>query len=408
MRILICGIDGYLGWSLAQHLKARGHEITGIDAGLRRKWVEEMESISIFEIPSIEDRCCYFDSVFGGALKVYPFSLARHDKLEDTIKESQPEAIVHLAEQPSAPFSMRSAASAAITQSNNVIGTLHLLHAIRDHAPDAHLLKIGTMGQYGTPSCLIPEGFFPDGSLWTDSVELPIGDISGLPFPQTPGSFYHASKCHDSVNIRCANRWWGIRATDIMQGVVYGTRIPLWNTLPERDRHVLRTRFDIDECFGTAINRFVASAIISQPLTLYGKGFQKRGFLPLCDSMQCLTIALENPPEVGEYRVWNQYEDIYDLTQLAETVASVATEFNLTPEIAHYENPRKELEDHVYQSVAQHLNEQGYQPTADMASVLREMFEDLIPLRERIESVRERIIPEVRWEGILRKSEVLP
>lgn len=391
MKIFIAGMDGYLGWSLALYLSARGHTISGCDNFSRRENVKKMFSHSIIPIP-INERHNAFRQEYGN-LDFHETDLMDYDGLTSIFRAIKPDAIVHLAEQPSAPFSMDGVSNAIYTQRNNVLGTLNLLYVMHQHCPDAHLLKLGTMGEYGTPPCDIPEGFFPDEAKFRGK------SLGGLPFPRQAGSWYHQSKVHDSNNIQFACKNWGLCSTDIMQGVVYGTRID------EMDDERLMTRFDIDESFGTAINRFCASVVIDEPMTLFGKGHQKRGFLPLRDSMQCLTIALKNPPEKGEYRVFNQFEEVYDLTELAYKVKDIARRFDIDAKICNYTNPRRELEEHYYNPDHQHLLDLGYQPTHDMDSELEQMFRDLIRFKSRIEQVREVIVPSIKWDNTRKKSD---
>ena len=260
--------------------------------------------------------------------------------------------------------------------------------------PDAHLIKLGTMGEYGTPNLDIPEGFF--------EIEYR-GRKDRLPFPRQAGSWYHQTKVHDSNNVMMACRIWNLRSTDIMQGVVFGTRID-----EMKDDERLLTRFDFDQCFGTAINRFCAEAVIGHPLSPYGKGHQLRGFLPLRDSMQCLTLTIDNPPESGEYRVFNQFEEVYDITVLAEKVQKVGTEMGLDVVIRNTENPRMEAEQHYYNPDHQHLLDLGYQPTHDMEQEMRVIFRDLIRYRLRIESKKHALLPDIFWDGRRKKASFLP
>jgi len=279
------------------------------------------------------------------------------------------------------------------TQQNHVINNLNILWAMKEAASAAHLIKLGTMGEYGTPAVDIPEGFF--------EVEFR-GRKDRLPFPRQAGSWYHQSKVHDSHNTDFASKIWGIRATDIMQGVVFGTRIPEMG-----DDMRMRTRLDFDQCFGTAINRFCCQAVIGHPLTLYGLGMQRRGFLPLADSMQCLALAVENPPEAGEYRVFNQFENAYSISELAQLVKCVAADIGLSVEINRYVNPRTELEDHYYKPDRQHLLDLGYQPTRVIQSVVRETLLELLDNKGRIEGHADVLIPDIRWDGVHRRSEVI-
>ena len=393
MRVFIAGMDGYLGWPLAQSLTARGHEVSGIDAGFRRRWVTEMGSHSALPIVPIEERLEALAEASGLVAHVASGDLTEAGLLYQLFETLRPQAIVHLGQCPSAPYSMIDVEHAAWVQQNNVIGTLRLLYAMRDVVPDAHLLKLGTMGEYGTPGIDIPEGFF--------EVEYR-GRRDRLPFPRQAGSWYHWSKVHDSNNVMFACRIWGLRATDVMQGVVYGTRI---DEMGDDPRHV--TRLDFDQAFGTAINRFCCQAVIGEPLTLFGRGTQRRGFLPLRDSVQCLTLAIENPPEPAEYRVFNQFEECYGIAELAHKVVAAARELGLSPSIVHIENPRTEAESHYYRPDHRKLLDLGYRPTHDMGAELRIMLTDLLPHRSRIEEKRELLLPDIRWDGTRRPSRPL-
>ncbi len=391
MRVFIAGMDGYLGWALAQYLTARGHTVAGADLFLRRKWVEEMSSWSATPISSMEVRLKAFEETHGQAPLFWEGNLVDYSFVERIFKEFQPEAIVHLGEMPAAPYSMVDIEHATFTMNNNIIGTLNMLFAMRDITPDAHMVKLGTMGEYGTPNVDIPEGFF--------EIEYR-GRKDVLPFPRQAGSWYHQTKVHDSNNVLFACKIWGLRSTDIMQGVVFGTRI---DEMGDDER--LLSRFDFDESFGTAINRFCAMSVVGHPLTPFGKGDQKRGFLPMRDSMQCLTLAIENPPEkAGEYRVFNQFEEVYNINELASKVVKVSGELGIEgAEVRNLENPRMEMEEHYYNPDHQHLLDLGYQPTHDMEAELRIMLTDLMKYRDRIEAKRAALIPEIRWDGTRRK-----
>ena len=393
MRVFIAGMDGYLGWSLAQYLAARGHQVAGADLFLRRQWVEEMGSCSATPIVPMKERLAALKESRGLEPKFWEADLRDYSAVERIFKEFQPDAVVHLGECPSAPYSMVDVHHATFVQVNNVVSTFNLMFAIRDLRPEAHLLKLGTMGEYGTPNVDIPEGFF--------EIEYR-GRRDRMPFPRQPGSFYHLSKVHGSNNIMFACKVWKLRATDVMQGVVFGTRIDEMGS----DERLL-TRLDFDESFGTAINRFCCQAVIGHPLTPFGRGHQKRGFLPLRDSMQCLNLALDNPPQPGEYRVLNQFEEVYDLTELAEKVRRVAGQLGLKVEIHNLENPRKEMEEHYYKPDHQNLRDLGYKPTHDVEAEMKIMLTDLMKYRERIEAKKEVLIPKIRWDGTRHKVEYL-
>ncbi len=393
MKIMITGVDGYLGWSLAIHLAKRGHTVGGIDNYSRRAWVGESGSQSAIPIASMADRLKAFASTFDQPLRFFRGDLTDYDFVCDAYRAFKPDAIVYLGEMPSAPYSMIDVHHAVFTQTNNVVGTLITLYAMKATCPDAHLLKLGTMGEYGTPNLDIPEGFF--------EIEYR-GRTDRLMFPRRAGSWYHQSKVHDTNNVEMACRIWDLRSTDIMQGVVYGTRIEGM----EHNDH-LRTRFDFDQCFGTAINRFCAQAVIGLPITPFGLGRQRRGFLPLKDSMQCLTLALENPPNAGEYRTFNQFEETYSIMELAEKVQAVGREAGFDVPIRRLENPRVEAEDHYYNPDHQHLLDLGYRPTRDMEAEIRTILEDLRPHADRILERRDAHFPDITWAGERRRSAYL-
>lgn len=385
MRVFIAGVDGYLGWSLSVYLGSRGHEVSGCDLFLRRDWVAEMGSQSATPIRRMTERLEAFRDNFKTNLQFRRGDLRDYNFVLNCFRSFQPEAIVHLGEMPSAPYSMVDVQHAVFTQMNNLVGTLNILYAMKESCPNAHLVKLGTMGEYGTPNIDIPEGFF--------TIEYR-GRKDTLPFPRQAGSWYHQTKVHDSHNIAFACKIWGLRSTDIMQGVVFGTRI---DEMGDDER--LLTRFDFDQCFGTAVNRYCAEAVIEHPLTPFGKGWQKRGFLPLRDSMQCLTLAIENPPKEGEYRVFNQFEEVYSVTELAQKVKKVGEHLGLNVDIRNLENPRKEMEEHYYNPDHKHLLDLGYKPTHDIEKELEIVLKDLMRYRSRIEARREALIPDIRWDG---------
>lgn len=390
MRVFIAGLDGYLGWTLAQHLASRGHKVGGADLFLRRAWVEEMGSWSATPIALMPERLAAFKNRFGVDLLFREGDLRDYQFVERTLEEFQPDAVVHLGECPSAPYSMIDVHHAAFVQTNNLVSTFNLIFAIRDHLPQAHLLKLGTMGEYGTPNVDIPEGFF--------EIEYR-GRRDTMPFPRQPGSIYHLSKVHGSNNVMFACKVWKLRATDVMQGVVFGSHVAAMGS----DQRLL-TRLDFDEAFGTAINRFCCQAVIGHPITVFGKGHQKRGFLPLRDAVQCLALAVESPPAESEYRVLNQFESVYDLTDLALTVQRVSARLGMEVEVRSLENPRREMEAHYYNPDRKGLLELGYKPSGDIEREIAGMLTDLAKYRSRIEAKRDVLVPKIRWSGRRRSS----
>lgn len=393
MRVFIAGIDGYLGWALAQYMTAQGHEVAGADKMMRRDWVAEVESTSAIPIASRTERIAAFKEQFGKTIDFREGDLTDYNFVRGFFEDFQPEAIVHLAQMPSAPYSMMDVEHAVWTHTNNVSNNLNILYAIKEVVPDAHLVKLGTMGEYGQPNVRIPEGFF--------EVEY-MGRKDKLWFPRAAGSWYHQTKVHDSHNTWFATKIWGLRATDIMQGVVFGTRFPGLGDDPR-----LRTRLDFDQAFGTAINRFCAQAVVGHPITLYGSGTMTRAFLPLRDSMRCLTLAVENPADEGEFRVFNQFAESYSIRDLAHMVQEVGANFGLDVEIKHYDNPRVEKEQHYYDPIREGLDALGYEPTMDVKSEMRIMMEDLLQHKDLIAEKSHILVPDIRWDGSREKSEEL-
>ena len=392
MKVLIAGIDGYTGWPLALHLLGRGHDVVGVDNFVTRKRVSEVGSWSAFPIPSFARRQERARKAFGKDLPFYKLDVTKYEALRDVLAKEQPDAVVHLAEQRSAPYSMIDVHHAVDTQVQNLSGTIHFLYAIQEEVPHCHFVKMGTMGEYGTPNIDIPEGFF--------EAEFRGRRDPNLPFPRQAGSWYHWSKVFDSGCVMFANKVWGVSATDVMQGVVYGSMTP------EIEATGLLTRFDFDDVWGTALNRFVVEAILGLPITPYGKGGQARGFIALEDSMQSLRLAIENPPEPGEYRVFNQFDAAYTVNELAEIVRSVASEFSLSPEIQHPPDPRVEAEEHYYHPIHDRLADLGYHRTRELPDVLRELFTTLSNYRRRLEQKRHVVMPSVQWRRADNRSEL--
>ena len=382
MRVLILGGDGYLGWPSALHFSQRGHEVALVDNYLRRRAHREVGTGSLTPIGrDLAERTRAWREVSGREIPFVEGDLADWAVVERVFREFEPEVIVHYGEMPSAPYSMASRAHAVFTQYNNVVGTLNVLFAMRDLAPDSHLVKLGTMGEYGTPNIDIEEGYIEVHHKGRSDV---------LPFPKQPGSYYHASKVHDSVNIHLACRIWGLRATDLNQGVVYGIE----TDESVRD-HRLMTRFDYDEIFGTTLNRFCLQAVIGHPLTVYGAGGQTRGFLNIADTLQCVELASTNPPDGGEFRVFNQFTEQFSVLELAELVARAGKVVGLEVDIDHLDNPRVEAEQHYYRAANSHLLELGLRPRYLSETLIESMFGVIERYRDRVSL--EHILPRTRW-----------
>jgi UDP-sulfoquinovose synthase len=377
VRILVLGGDGYLGWPAALHFSRAGHDVAVVDNFVRRGYDVEMGVDSLVPIASLQRRVERWEEISGKRLEVFIGDLTEAAFVSDTVGSNRPDAIVHHAEQRSAPYSMADRKHAVYTQVNNMVGTLNLLYAIAEVDPAIHLVKLGTMGEYGTPNIDIEEGY----------IEITHrGRTDVLPFPKQPGSFYHLSKVHDSHNIAFCCRAWGLRSTDLNQGVVYGQSTPETTMHPD-----LATRFDYDAVFGTVLNRFVIQAAAEEPLTIYGKGGQTRGFLDIRDTMACIELAVRHPAQAGEFRVFNQFTESFSVGDLAGMVSEAVG----GAEIVHLEDPRVELEEHYYRAAHTKLLDLGLAPHL----LGNELLSDLLSIaRKHIERLdRAALAPNVQW-----------
>ncbi len=364
------------------HLSRAGHDVALIDNLSRRAMLTELGANSLTPIQPLQERVRAWSELAGGNIPFFIGDLTEAQFVEGVFGEFRPEAIIHYGEQPSAPYSMMSRRHAVTTQHNNVVGTLNVLFAMRDLTPDAHLVKLGTMGEYGTPNIDIEEGFI--------EIEHK-GRKDLLPYPKMPGSFYHLSKVHDSHNIQFACRVWGLRSTDLNQGVVYGIRTDE-TELDER----LCTRFDYDEVFGTVLNRFCVQAVIGYPLSVYGRGGQTRGFLNIVDTIQCVRLATENPPEAGEYRVFNQFTEQFSVRDLADIVHRGARSLGINVLVDAIADPRIEAEEHYYNAAHTKLMELGLKPHLLTDEVVVHILETIQRHKDRI--LLDPIAPKTRWD----------
>ena len=378
MRILVLGADGYLGWPTALHLSAAGHQVAVSDNYVRRVYDEELGASSLVPIATMDERVAAWKQITGAELKVYPGDLCDASFVHTMVSEYRPDAIVHFAEQRSAPYSMIDQKHAVYTQTNNVVGNLNVLYAIADIDRDIHLVKLGTMGEYGTPNIDIEEG-------WLEVEHK--GRKDRVLYPKRPGSFYHLSKVHDSHNIEFACRVWGIRATDLNQGVVYGVETATTKLDPR-----LATRFDYDGVFGTVLNRMIVQAVLGLPLSVYGNGSQTRGLLNLVDTVECLRITCENPADRGEFRVFNQFTEQMSVMQIAETIAR---DYPGDVTIEMIENPRVEMEDHYYNAAHTALVDLGLAPTLLSETLIESLFGIVEQHQDQVDVGA--IHPTVRW-----------
>lgn len=392
MRVLILGGDGYLGFPQALYLSQRGFEVAVFDNLARRHFDMKHGFDSLNPIATYHQRIARWQELTGKAIQLYHGDTRDYKALSTMLQEFQPEAIVHFAEQRAAPYSMIDREHALFTQDNNVLGTLNLLYAIQEFCPDAHLVKLGTMGEYGTPNIEIEEGFIEINHK---------GRTDRLPFPKQPGSFYHLSKVHDSYNIMFTCRIWGLRATDLNQGIVYGSDTD--ETLMDE---MLATRFDYDQIYGTALNRFCVQAAYGYPLTVYGKGGQTRGYIHVRDTVRCIELAILNPAARGEFRVFNQITEWFSVGDLAERVQRIGNEMGLNVEVNHLPNPRVELEEHFYSVNHSKLLDLGLEPHLLNDDVIRGMIRLAQDNLDRINPAL--IQPSVNWRKHSNEVETAP
>lgn len=381
MKVLVIGGDGYCGWATALHLSNKGYQVGILDSLVRRYWDAQLGVETLTPIASIQQRIKRWKDLTGKSIDLFIGDITDYDFLIKSLRKFEPEAIVHFGEQRSAPYSMIDRERAVLTQVNNVVGNLNILYAIRDEFPDCHLVKLGTMGEYGTPNIDIEEGYI--------TIEHN-GRKDTLPYPKQPGSFYHASKVHDSTNIHLACKIWGLRATDLNQGVVYGVL-----TEETGMDELLINRLDYDGVFGTALNRFCIQAAIGHPLTVYGKGGQTRGFLDIRDTVRCLELAIANPAEPGKFRVFNQFTELFSVYDLAMMVKKAGNAMGLNVEINHLENPRVELEEHYFNAKNTNLLDLGLQPHYLSDSLIDSLLNFATKYKHRV--ALDEIMPKVKW-----------
>ncbi len=381
MRIAVLGGDGYCGWPTALYLSQCGNEVAIVDNFYRRLWDHELGAMTLTPIRPLPERLRAWQRLTGRTIESFVGDVTDYEFLAGLFKAFEPDAVVHFAEQRAAPYSMIDRQHAVFTQVNNVVGTLNVLFAIQEFRPNCHLVKLGTMGEYGTPNIDIEEGFIRIRHNGREDV---------LPFPKQPGSFYHLSKVHDSHNIAFCCKIWGLRATDLNQGVVYGT-LTEESALDE----TLVNRFDYDEVFGTALNRFCVQVAIEHPLTVYGKGGQTRGFLDIRDTVRCIELACQHPPAAGEYRVFNQFTEQFSVLQLAELVQQAGKKFGLRVSIDHLPDPRVEAEEHYYNAKHTKLADLGLKPHLLSESLLDSLVNIAAQYRERIDATL--LLPRVNW-----------
>jgi UDP-sulfoquinovose synthase len=378
VRILVLGGDGYLGWPTAVHLSDCGHDVAIADNFARRSYDHELGVRSLVPIEPLRVRVDAWRQVSGKTIETYSGDLLDGEFTIEMIRDFRPTTLVHFAEQRAAPYSMIDRKHAVYTQQNNVIGNLNVLFAIQQVDPEIHLVKLGTMGEYGTPNIDIEEG-------WLEVTHR--GRTDRMLYPKRPGSFYHLSKVHDSHNIEFACRIWGLRATDLNQGVVYGQETRQTALDPR-----LATRFDYDAVFGTVLNRFVIQAVLGHPLTVYGSGGQTRGLIDIRDTVECVRLASENPAEAGEFRVFNQMTESFSVEEIAKVVAN---SFDGAVEVEYLDNPRVEQAAHYYNVTHTALAQLGLRPHLLSNTLIESLFDVACKHKDRVDLSAMR--PTVCW-----------
>ncbi|GAB62025.1 MAG: NAD-dependent epimerase/dehydratase family protein [Candidatus Jettenia sp.] len=382
MRVLILGADGYLGWPTCMYFSQRGHEVIGVDNYFRRNAAVELDCEPLLPTPNLIQRAKVWEELTGKKINIHIGDATNYTFLLQIFKEYKPEAVIHYAEQPSAPYSMINRDKAAFTLQNNLVSTLNIVYAVKETNPDCHIIKLGTMGEYGTPNIDIEEG-------WLEIEHKERKDK--FLFPRQASSLYHTTKVQDTDMLWFYVRTWGIRVTDLMQGPVYGI------STDEADIDSrLVPNFNYDEIFGTVLNRFIVQAIANYPLTVYGKGGQIRGYLNLKDTMQCVYLSATQPAKNGELRIFNQVTETFSVNELADKVYTVGKELGYNIKVDHIENPRKEKEEHYYNPKYTGLLELGLKPNYLTDEVLAGIFRVVERYKDRIN--REAIFRGIKWK----------
>ena len=380
MNFIVLGGDGYLGWPTAMHLSSLGHNVMVVDNYLKRDLIKETEVKPLFEVPMLEERSKLWDKFSDNKIYVKEGDLTDLDFVKALFTDFLPDGIVHYAEQPSAPYSMMNSVAANKTLLNNLLVTHNVILAMSEVCPEAGLVKLGTMGEYGTPNIDIEEG-------WIEINHK--GRKDKFLFPRQASSLYHTTKIMDTDLLWFYVRTWGLKVTDLMQGPVYG--------LKTNDTHVqdLQPAFFYDEIFGTVLNRFLVQAAINFPLTIYGNGSQQRGYINIIDTVNCIRLCLEQPPKKGEMRIFNQFVDQFDVNSLAEKVKTVGKQFSVNVQIKNIKNPRIEREDHYYNPASTGLRDLGLSPHPLTDELLAEMFEEVLKHKDNI--LDKQIFTGIKW-----------
>ncbi len=387
MKVLVLGGDGFCGWPTSLHLSAKGHEVKIVD-NLSRRYIDTiLEVDSLTPITPIGTRLATWETVSGNTITFENMDIAHeYDSLVRLLREFKPDAIVHFAEQRAAPYSMKNPKAKRYTVDNNVNGTHNLLCALVESKVDAHVAHLGTMGVYGygwSGSAPIPEGYLPV------KVQTPEGELTReILHPANPGSVYHMTKTLDQLMFAFYAKNDGVRVTDLHQGIVWGTQTP--ETIQDER---LINRFDYDGDYGTVLNRFLMQAAYGHPLTVHGTGGQTRAFIHIRDTVKCIELALDNPPQNGEKpAIFNQVTETFRVRDLAKLIGDMTHSEDM-----YMENPRNEAEENeLIVENAQFLS-LGLEPTTLSAGLLEEIQD--IASKYKLRADRTKIIATSKWRS---------
>jgi UDP-sulfoquinovose synthase len=381
VKILVLGGDGFLGWPTAMRLSKAGHEVMVVDNYLRRRLCLEQSVAPLFAVPDLGRRVQLWREATGLRIEARIGDVSDWSFISSVMQGFVPDALVHYAEQPAAPYSMLSRHAAALTLQNNLMTTLNVIYGVREFAPTCHIVKLGTMGEYGTPNIDIEEG-------WLEIEHK--GRTDKFLYPRQAGSLYHTTKIMDTDMLWLYARVWNIRVTDLMQGPVYGVETY------ENDSHEeLYSFLNYDEIFGTVLNRFIVQAVAGYPLTVYGAGGQTRGFLHINDTLNCIELAIRTPAKPGQLRIFNQFTETFSVNGLADKVASVGRQMGLSIEIKSVQNPRKEAEDHRYVAAHTGLLELGLEPHFLTDERLADIIKLVMRFKNRIDP--DQFLRNIKW-----------
>ena len=371
-RVLILGGDGYLGWPTAMHLSNKGYEVSVVDSYLRRNLMLCEDIEPLYPVPNLDVRTRVWRDVTGLTIHKYIGDMSDWLFVSEVFQQVKPEVVVHYAEQPSAPYSMLRREAGALTISNNLSATANVIFAVKEFCPSAHIIKLGTMGEYGTPNIDIEEG-------WIDIEHK--GREERFLYPRQASSLYHTTKIMDTDLLWFYVRVWGLKVTDLMQGPVYG----IFTDESDKDSRLL-TLFSYDELFGTVLNRFIVQAVAGYPLTVYGKGGQTRGYLNIKDTLSCIRLSIDSPPQAGKLRIFNQFTEVFSVNDLAVKVKLAGKSLGLDVKVNNISNPRKELESHYYNPKHTGLLDLGLTPNYLTEDVLVKMMIKVSEFKNFIDS----------------------